>query len=193
MTTSRHCNDNAADREVGARWERAFCVLAADNGRMFTPHQLPLDGKSASAFTRALDGSWSRYLLPDVTIWSAPGEHHELKHKNQTGDGCYGLEVYRLKSLIRFAEATGQTVYYTVHDWEIAGASSSRDDVPNIIEHWFAADVTVLAGRSTKGDWGFSYVGGERRRVEMRYWTASRYFRPLAEIWTPTTVLGEED
>lgn len=183
MSIDRHCRDNAADREVGARWEREFCVMAAAHGMMFTPHQLPLDGKSASAFGRNTDGSWNRYLLPDVTIWSSPGEHHELKHKNQTADGCYGLEVYRLNSLIRFAEATKQAVYYTIHDWEIAGASSSRDEVQNDIRHWFFADVAELSRRSTKGGMDHSYVNGERRRVEMRYWTAARYFRPLAEIW----------
>lgn len=182
MTTG-HCEDNATDRAVGAHWERQFCVMAAALGKMFTPHQLPLAAKSASAFGRADDGSWARWLLPDVTIWSAPGEHHEIKHKNQTPDGCYGLEVYRLDSLVEFARTTGQTVLYTIHDWEIAGAATSRSPVRNDLRHWFAADVRDLAQRSTKGGRGYSYVRGVRCEVEMRYWTASRYFTPLAAIW----------
>lgn len=145
--------DNASDRRTGARWERGFCVLAAGFGKTFTPHQIGRN-QSAAAYERATDG-WSSLTLPDVTIWSAPGEHHEIKHKNRTRDGMYGLEEYRVNALVRFANTTAQRVYYTIHDWEIAGATSSADEIANDIEHWFCADIAVLCRSATKTreDW----------------------------------------
>lgn len=178
---SDHCTDNDADRAIGAYWERQFGVMAGGFRKVFTPHQLHLPDKSASAF--GMTGHlWKRWLLPDVTIWSAPGEHHELKHKAPTPDGCYGLELYRLQALAEFADETRQPVYYTIHDWSVAGG---RNEKVNRLEDWFYADINDISRRSTKGGRDFSWVKGRKVEVEMRYWTATRYFRPLAELWVP--------
>lgn len=173
--------DNVSDRRVGAQWERGFCVLAADFGKTFTPHQIGRP-KSAAAYERGPDG-WSSLTLPDVTIWSAPGEHHEIKHKNRTRDGMYGLEDYRVNALVRFANTTRQRVCYTIHDWEIAGAASSGEEIANDIRHWFYADIAVLCRGATKTREDWTYYNGGQRRMPVRYWTAERYFRPLAELW----------
>ena len=178
--------DAASARAIGERWERNFCVLAADHGKVFSPHQIDRPDKSASAWGPRENGKYSRYLLPDVTIWSAPGEHHEIKHKNQTPDGCYGLERYRLNALVCWANTTGQQVLYTIHDWEKAGARGADENVPNRIEHWYFADVEDISRRHTKvTQRGTSLVNGMLKNdVEIVYWTARRYFHPLAELWT---------
>ncbi len=172
---------------MGAYWERQFGIMAGALGKIFTPHQLHLPDKSASAFGLVSGRGWKRYLLPDVTVWSAPGEHHEIKHKRPTPDGCYGLEVYRLEALTEFAGTTGQAVYYTIHDWEAAGG---REKDYNRLEDWFCADVADISQRSTKGGRGLSWVRGRKQEVEMRYWTASRYFRPLADVWEMSAISG---
>lgn len=127
--------DNAADREVGQYWETQFCGMARVYGKTFTPHQFRRVG-SAMFYGGAadLDGK-TQWTLPDITVWSAPGEHHEIKHKNPDRSGCYGLERYRLDALVRFANTTRQKVYYSIHDWEMAGASSAKEQVANDIEH----------------------------------------------------------
>ena len=179
-----HCEDNKSDRELGAYWERQFCTLAASFGKAFTPHQLGKPSSAAAAWSRE-NGEWQHWTLPDVTIWSAPGEHHEIKHKNPTRDGCYGLEKYRLQALIRFANTTGQQVLYTIHDWQHAGCANSRESVANRIDDWFFADVADLSRSYTRERPGPSYVNGVRQSVPIRYWQVPDYFRPLSQLWGP--------
>lgn len=182
--------DNAADRGIGQYWEFQFCMMARTYDKVFTPHQFGRRDQSALYYGGAadLDGK-TRWTLPDITIWSAPGEHHEIKHKNRDRSGCYGLERYRLDALLRFANATGQRVYYTVHDWEIAGATNSREKAPSDIAHWFAADVYDLAQGFTRTSMDWTYYNGGQRQMEICYWsfdpeaTRIRRFKPLAEIW----------
>lgn len=136
--------DNGSDRGLGRKWEAAFCTLAARFGRSFTAQQI---GRvdAAQWFHSAPAGKINPCLLPDVTIWTAPGEHHEIKHKSPTRSGCYGLEQYRLEALLAFAQETQQPVLYTIHDWQLAGASKSSDAIVNDIDHWRTVDVRVLA------------------------------------------------
>lgn len=148
-----HATDNERDRRIGAHWEREFCKMAAGFGKVFSPHQInTLDG-AAVAYGLGDNGQWDNYLLPDVTIWSAPGEHHEVKHKQRTWDLCYGLERYRLDALVRWANTTGQPVYYTIHDWQVAGGTDAADEsIPNDLRHWFYADVETISRRHTRAD-----------------------------------------
>lgn len=138
-----HCVNNGEDRRLGERWERNFCLLAADAGKGFTPLQI---GRPAAAnwYKRPAKQTWHSSLLPDVAVWTAPGEHHEIKHKNPTRGHYYGLEKYRLDALVDFRLETQQPVMYTIHDWELAGARSSRDPMPNRLEHWRTIDVLAL-------------------------------------------------
>lgn len=183
---SGHCGDIKGDRAVGEHWERQFCVLAARFGKVLTPHQIGKPSAAASAWHCADDG-WQNWTLPDVTVWSAPGEHHEIKHKNPNRHGSYGLEEYRLRRLIQFANTTGQQVLYTIHDWQHAGCRSSREPCENRLEDWVFADVADLS-RATTAVWrgrGPSYVNNEERIVPIRYWSAAVHFRPLAALWVP--------
>lgn len=181
MTT--HCADNVSDRELGKKWERNFCFLAADFGKVFTPLQI-VQGSSKSAAAFSKSGTWHTQLLPDVTIWSAPGEHHEIKHKNPNRHGSYGLEEYRLIELLRFARVTGQRVLYTIHDWQHAGAEGSGEEMPNRIDDWFYVDVNNLRGMQYPQFSLPSWVGGVRKeKVPQRFWPKDLW-RPLVQLWS---------
>jgi hypothetical protein len=171
-------------RIIGETWERNFCALAASYGKEFTPHQLARADGAACSWWRETDGTWHKQLLPDVVIWSAPGEHHEIKHKDQMRNGCYGYEAYRLRELVRFARTTGQNVFYTIHDWRHAGAATSAEPVPNRIADWFCASVAVLSRSHTAEYWGPSIVNNTMKDDVLQFrWDAVKYFRPLAEVW----------
>lgn len=169
------------DRRLGDLWERNFCRLGAEYGRVLTPNQISSPTHAASAWGAPIvNGIVSRYLLPDVVVWSAPGEHHEIKHKNPDRMGCYGLELYRLEALIKWAEVTRQRVYYTIHDWEAAGG---KHVTSNCIDHWFTADISEIAGTTTRGGKAWSWRNGRLSLEEMRYWSVRRYFQPLSYLW----------
>lgn len=174
-----HCKDNAADRILGQDWERNFCVMAGDYGKSFTPMQLKRD-TSVVAHIKNGNG-WKNYTLPDVTIWTAPGEHHEIKHKNPfddwTNGPSYGLEVYRFNALLWFAKETGQNVMYTIHNHNKAGG---RDVKENNIEHWETANVLYLNNKWHTCRAGSSWVNGQRKEVDIYYWAIT--------LWTPLSV-----
>lgn len=174
---SAHCSDNKADRSIGEYWENQFCSMARQYGLSFTPHQFKRS-VSACAYTLR-EGAPHAYTLPDITIWTAPGQHHEIKHKNPTSKGYFGLEVYRFDALIWFTEETSQPVYYTIHNHDLSGGRDSR---ANNIHHWMTASVKTL--RSYRGyiDRNFSYVRGERREVDIHYWPTDAW-RPLTDLW----------
>jgi hypothetical protein len=177
--------DNGADRALGKRWEEHFCRLARDYGKSFTPQQI---GRSEAAPWFAPSGtpSMNRYLLPDVTIWTAPGEHHEIKHKEPTPSGDVGLEVYRYEALLAFRFETAQPVLYTIHNWRHAGASTSRDAMPNRVEDWFTVDIEDLAAyvaRRQPEPCPFpTYVNGQWERRPGYYWPVTLW-SPLASWW----------
>jgi len=179
-----HCSNNANDRNKGAYWERQFCLLASDCGMVFTPMQLGRT-KSASAYSR-VNGEWNIYTLPDITIWTSPGQHHEIKHKEPTFDNCFGLEVYRFDRLLDFANVTKQSVYYTIHNHKLNGGTDCRE---NRIEHWFTVDIRDLCNSwETMRVNGVSWVNGERREnIHIYYWKSELWY-PLSELWELVTV-----
>ena len=195
--TSRHLLDNAADRRCGALWERNFCLLAGLFGKAFTPHQLGRTGAATMWKRGAHD--WNPFLLPDVTVWTAPGEHHEIKHKNPTTKylggrkvaRCYGLEKYRLDALVAFRVETQQPVMYTVHDWELAGATTSRDEMANDVRHWLTVDVLALSEYVARNDIQpvlmRTYVNSRNDEREGYYWPTALWL-PLEHWWNPPPV-----
>lgn len=183
---SEQCDNLVENRSLGSLWENNFCVLAAKKyGKSFTAHQIGRN-KSASAF-RYLNGTYHPLMLPDITLWSAPGEHHEIKHKKAAKNGCYGLEAYRLQALKWFADETRQSVLYTIHDWEILG----RDSKVNREEDWLTADINTLwlatldgtAKKSTTTSWR---AGKAINNVPNWYWPK--------DLWCPLEVFwGDEN
>lgn len=170
-------------RAIGKHWERQFGIMACSYGKEFTPHQWGVQDGAACSYWRDAAGRWRKQLLPDIAIWSAPGEDHEIKHKSVMNNGCYGYEEYRLRELVRFAGTTGRRVYMTIHDWARAGAARASEITPNRIEDWFCADIEALS-RSNSGTFrAQSLVGGRYKDVPQIRWNRDRYFRPLADIW----------
>lgn len=175
---AEQCDDNAADRATGETWERNFVRLALHyRGGLATPHQAGLS-RAASALTHG-----RRVLLPDITIWTAPCEHHEVKHKDPTnGEPRYGLEQYRLDALCEFAATTQHPVLYTIHDWRLAGAKDARGQTRNRIEDWRTIEVTALQERLPTATLGKSWVNGEPKEVPIYYWPVS-FWKPLESWW----------
>lgn len=174
---ANHCANLTSDRELGQYWERIFCQMAALLGKVFTPMQL---GRADSILAFQKNGNgWNRYTLPDVTVWTAPGEHHEIKHKDPTKFGSFGLEVYRFDALRWFAHETGQAVLYTIHNHALAGG---RDVEENDLAHWITVDVRELDGQWSGTFPGFSWVNGQRKKVDIHYWDQDLW-QPLAKYW----------
>jgi len=179
--TSGHCTNLAADRKLGAEWDVRFCTIAADYGKLFTPHQI---GRKTSAAAYYRDnGERRRVILPDITIWSSPGEHHEIKHKVATKTGYYGLEEYRLHSLREFADRTEQRVYYTIHDWTRAGKWAVENDPRDWITCELSELYAAIIDRSGPyRNWGSSWVGGVEKRVPIWFWPVGLWV-PLTSVW----------
>jgi hypothetical protein len=90
---------------------------------------------------------------------------------------------------VRWANTTGQRVYYTIHDWEVAGGASAADaSMRNDLSDWFYADVERISrGCTWVQENGTSWINGEARDdVVIWYWTAHRYFQPLSELLVPS-------
>jgi hypothetical protein len=171
---AEQCTNNADDRRLGALWEERFCAHARRTGRAFTAHQAAL--KSISAMWHVQGASRP---LPDVTLWTAPVEHHEIKHKDPTRAGEFGLETYRFQSLTAFAEESRTRVLYTIHDHSRSGGRDSHIDQ---IEDWLTVDVLNLLDRPVRRATGKSWVNGKPKDVEVCYWPVSLWV-PLASHW----------
>lgn len=183
------CLDLAADRRVGELWERKFCALSGRFGKAFTPHQIGRV-KSAQMAKRENGGAGKFFLrtMPDVTIWTNPCEHHEIKHKDATGSGMFGLERYRLDALLWFAEETKQSVLYTIHDYGRQPDPARHHRKANIksdLTHWITCDVLKLKESIRVTSVGKSYVGGVPKNVDIHYWHES-IFMPLTKHWGVT-------
>lgn len=173
-----HCANLTADRRLGEEWEEKFCRVAARFGKSFTAHQI---GRTASAqAVNWSNGQYNGYTLPDITIWSAPGQHHEIKHKNpfvlDEHGPCYGLEVYRFNALLWFANETGQSVYYTIHNHDLSGGRNGKINKP---EHWFTAGIHELKGQHVLRIRTASWLNGQKKRVPTYYWPTNLW-HPLA-------------
>lgn len=172
-----HCANNAADRALGEYWEREFCKMAWRVGLSFTPMQI---GRTLSvqAYLQARN-RWRHMTLPDITVWTYPGQHHEIKHKDPTTRNTFGLETYRFDALMWFAAETRQDVLYTIHNHALAGGRSVKN---NRIEHWLTVNIHDLDGKWAAKAWGFSYLNGRKREVPIYYWSTSLW-TPLADYW----------
>ena len=184
---SAHCTHLKADRGLGEQWERNFCRLAGRYGLSFTPMQIGR-AQSAQAFSRNGNSEYNSYTLPDITIWTAPGQHHEIKHKDPTSWDTYGLEVYRFQALLWFARETEQDVLYTIHNHALSGG---RDSPVNDIAHWFTIDILTLDGSWSSETTANSWVNGIKREVPIYYWPTFLW-RPLAEYWRLTHARNQQ-
>lgn len=177
--------DNKNDRDIGTRWERNFCETAAKLGFMFTALQIGrIDSAAAWTWEKS---TWNICTLPDVTVWTSPAQHHEIKHKNPTRRGCFGLEVYRFEKLMRFMNESKQDVYYTIHNWD--AAPGGRDGEQNRIQDWIVSNVDTLKKAIDNGKAELnracpSYVNGVMRsNIPIYFWPKDLWI-PLSELWS---------
>jgi hypothetical protein len=183
-----HCGNLAGDRRLGEFWEKRFGQLALRYGKSVTAHQIGRQGSAMAWYFQ--DGERRTLILPDVTVWSFPGQHHEIKHKNPTKKGWFGLEKYRFDSMRFFQNETMQPVFYTIHNHDRSGG---RDGMENHLDHWVSASVSILDGSWTHVEDGedhpsplnTSYCNGKKIHTTMYYWQSS-LFIPLKLI------LGDE-
>lgn len=179
------CQNLQDDRDLGAYWEREFCKLAAKHGRSFTAHQIGRPKSAQSYFIQG--GKYHHMTLPDITVWTRPGEHHEIKHKDATAWGAYGLERYRVDALLWFAEETGQSVYYTIHDYSLQNAPTreAQKRMPQSVpDHWLTCSIVELADSIAGIDdrEGASWVNGTKRIVPICYFN-KRLFQQVSWLW----------
>lgn len=167
----RHAGQNAIDREIGEAWEARFQQMATGLGMDCHRPEPP-------------EPWWPhRGLLPDrIVRHDGLREWHELKHKRPTRNGEYGLEGYRFAAYLRLARHTEDPVLYTVHDWQLSGAKSRDEEVPNDIEDWLTIDVLELEGHESRAEKGPTYYGGGAAETTVYYWPADMW-EPLAWRW----------
>ena len=182
--SDRYLRDNGDDRRMGELWESEFARLAAWYGKAFTLVQA--DRQKAARWSNGGRPA----LLPDVLIFSDPGEHHEVKHKNPTqrrvGVRSYGWEDYRLDALMQFqSRMPQQPVYYTIHDWEAAGVKASDAPMPNVLQDWRFVAVqhlhTVAVERLTAEPIK-TWVNGKASWCLGYYWPITMW-QPLDQLW----------
>lgn len=182
---NNHCGNLTKDRELGERWEKNFGQLVMRYGLTATAHQIGRKENAAAAWYLDENGKKQHVILPDVVIWSFPGQHHEIKHKNPSKKGWFGLEKYRFDSLRWFQNTTKQPVFYTIHNHDFSGGRSGLD---NHLDHWVTASVTLLdqswthvADPDMPGPWNESYCNGIKIKTTIYYWKTS-IFIPLRWI-----------
>lgn len=171
-TNGVHCGNVKNDRALGELWESNFCQLLP-KGCVFDLHQ---KDRTSSAVLRVVElESIDRGITsPDVTVYwgSSVVSHHEIKHKNATRDGCFGLEEYRVKSLLEFMQRSGQDVYYTIHDHDF---SDGRDGKVNDIRHWLTSSLSALLKDVLRKSDSPSYRNGKKVDELTYYWNRSQF------------------
>jgi hypothetical protein len=174
MRTSNgvHCGDLSRDRRLGDLWESNFCGLLPD-GCSFIRHQK--DRNAGAVFGVVDPGGVIRWSpSPDASVWWGRGitSHHEIKHKNATRSGHFGLEEYRVNSLCEFMQRVGQDVHYTIHDHDCSGGPLSPE---NDIKHWVTLSLQALLADVDDKRQSPTYRS-DRRVMEMTYyWHRSRF------------------
>jgi hypothetical protein len=167
------------DRKVGAFWEGNFCQLLPI-GTKYTRHQLHRTRAAIKEWIGE-NGKIHTSPLPDVTVFHGLGResNHELKHKNPTSCGQFGLEVYRFEAMLQHATDAFGGANYTIHDWQKNGG---KVVLSNDIHHWVTAsflDLKEPDGYST--EWGSWVDGRWTENVPMYFWNQKR-FLPLSDF-----------
>lgn len=167
-----HCCNVNADRKLGDLWEANFCRLLVP-GTHVMRHQKDRNGSAVYGEVH-LDGSVSWKPSPDITVWHGFGveSHHEIKHKNATKGGFFGLEEYRVASLLNFKRNAGQAVYYTIHDHDCSGGRTGEH---NDIKHWVAQTIESLAKDYDKKYPCDTWRNGRKVKEMVFFWHRSRF------------------
>lgn len=167
-----HCSDVNADRKFGDIWEANFCQLLSP-GTLVVRHQKDRNGSAVYGEVQP-DGRIMWRPSPDVTVWHGRGitTHVEIKHKNAHRGAFFGLEQYRLESLMEFHAKSGQPVYYTIHDHDCSGG---RFGIVNDIKHWLTQTIESLSKDYDKKFLCPTWRNGKRVEEMTVFWHRSRF------------------
>ena len=167
-----HCRNVNADRKLGDMWEANFCHLMSV-GTVVVRHQKDRYGSAVYGEVQP-DGRIAWRPSPDVTAWHGRGitTHHEIKHKNAYRGLLFGLEKYRLDSLMQFQKRSGQSVYYTIHDHDCSGGRLGQ---LNDIKHWVTQTVESLSSECDDEFLCPTYRNGKRVMEMTKFWHRSRF------------------
>ena len=139
------------DRRKGKETELAFCKLMQKHG-CFT-HRFQKGYPKAAVLKR----NDEYILLPDV--WIVPEVKNpyfaEVKGKYPSRYDAYGLERYRVDSLIRISDLTDIVVLYAIYD------TSDKE--------WYWNDLKKLVKQPYKEFRSETYVDGEVKRLPTCY------------------------
>lgn len=139
------------DRKKGERAEHKFCQLMQNYG-CFTYRFQKGYPKAA-----VLERNDKYIILPDVWIIpeNRPPFFAEVKAKYPSKYGAYGLERYRVDSLIRILNLTGVAILYTIYD--------TRD------KQWYWNDLKRLLEKPYKEFRSRTYADGEVKKLPTCY------------------------
>lgn len=167
-----HCGDVSGDRKLGDIWEANFCQLLSPGVLLFR-HQKDRTGSAIYGEVQP-DGRIIWRPSPDVTVLHGRGitTHHEVKHKNATRKGFFGLEEYRFESLMQLQGNSGHGVYYTIHDHDCSGGRTSQ---LNDIKHWVTQTIESLSKEFDERFTCPTLRNGKRETAMTMFWHRSRF------------------
>jgi hypothetical protein len=167
-----HCSNVSVDRRVGELWEEKFCDLLP-SGTAFIRHQKDRHGSAVYGVVEP-NGTIRWRPSPDVTVLHGRNitTHHEIKHKNAHKGLLFGLEKYRIESLMDFRKKTGQDVYYTIHDHDCSGG---RHSLTNDIKHWVTQTIEALSKDCDDAFQCQTWRNGARVMEMTMFWHRSRF------------------
>lgn len=177
-----HCENNSADRAIGSFWEKKFAIMMVEHGFLVSMHQYRKEGSAIA--TCRLNGAIKTFTLPDTSVWDAPGFDCEIKHKDPTNSGCFGLEEYRLEALVDFAGRSGREVHYTIHNYALCPGETRlerKNYAQNHISHWVTVHVMKLWEMRTDPVRMPSYVNGKKKDGVPTYLWPIDIWQPLNE------------
>ena len=160
-----HAEDNPGDRASGTYWEQRFAVMAAGLG---------------IRCRRDEDKNWPYWDFL-LTYPDGHQEHHEIKNKRPTSRREYGLEEHRLQGMLE-RSSLALPIFYTIHDWELAGASTSREPMLNRMGDWRTVAIDALGDLDRFDPRGKTYYGGKLAYLPMWFWYAHKW-SPLGRHW----------
>lgn len=170
-----HCQNHQADRTLGEYWEDELVRIA----RLFGWEAWAFSRKKGSTFT---DEKNQRYISPDVWMLRRGAVQYacEVKHKNPTAQGMYGLEVYRADGLVllgeKYQNEFGRVLpLYVIHDWTNNG---NRDSKRNVLDDWVCESIFALQPYISGTHNGATYYHESVVTRPINYYEAAR-FQPL--------------
>jgi len=154
------------EREIGDYWSQQFADMM---NVWFGVHKF--DKAPSPLITLP---NMQKVILADVWLLEKQNENYycEVKHKAPTRFNCYGLEEYRLQSLLTLQNYVKGIVLYVIHDHSLNGGVHNKE---NNIDHWKCIEANELDKTYENRSWGKSLVNGELKRVPICYWNCNMW------------------